>query len=308
MTLSNILISGASGMIGTSLLQFLSNQSIPVMRLTRGVSRPELREIHWNPYSALAGEKSPSIPESFGPLDAAIHLSGANVAGQPWTLEYRKKLRDSRVQTTLSLGEMLISLPKPPRVLLCASAIGIYGNRGDEILTEDSGPGEGFLADVCQEWESATGDVEAAGIRVVHLRFGVVLGRSGGMLNKLLPLFRMGLGGKLGNGRQWTSWIALPDLLRIVQFCMETESVRGAVNVVAPQPVRNAEFTSALGKVLGKPTMLPVPATALKVVFGTMANETMLSSLRVLPVRLVEAGFRFELGDIDSALRSQVPG
>ena len=308
MTPSNVLISGASGMIGTSLLQFLSNQSIPVIRLTRHASRPELREVHWNPYSAVAGERSPSIPESFGPLDAAIHLSGANVAGQPWTLEYRKKLLDSRVQTTLSLGEMLISLPKPPRVLLCASAIGIYGNRGDEILTEDSGPGEGFLADVCQEWESATGDVEAAGIRVVHLRFGVVLSRSGGMLNKLLPLFRMGLGGKLGNGRQWTSWIALPDLLRIVQFCMETDSMRGAVNVVAPQPVRNAEFTSALGKVLGKPTMLPVPATALKVVFGTMANETMLSSLRVLPVRLVEAGFRFELGDIDSALRSQVPG
>ena len=307
MTPSNVLISGASGMIGTLLLQFLSNQSIPVVRLTRGVSRPELREIHWDPYSAVAGENFPSIPESFGPLDAAIHLSGANVAGQPWTLEYRKKILDSRVQTTLSLGEMLISLPKPPRVLLCASAIGIYGSRGDEILTEDSGPGEGFLADVCQEWESATGDVEAAGIRVVHLRFGVVLGRSGGMLHKLIPLFRMGLGGKLGNGRQWTSWIALPDLLRVVQFCMETDSMRGPVNVVAPQPVRNAEFTSALGKALGRPTVLPVPATALKVVFGTMANETMLSSLRVLPVRLVEAGFHFELGDIDSALHSQVP-
>src|SRR5664279_4852025 len=195
MTPSNVLVSGASGMIGTALLQSLSNQAIPAVVLTRRPSRPELREVHWDPYSARASEKNPAIPESFGLLDAAIHLSGANVAGQPWTLEYRKKLRDSRVETTLSLGEMLISLPRPPRVLLCASAVGIYGNRGDEILTEDSTPGEGFLADVCQEWESATREVEAAGIRVVHLRFGVVLSRSGGMLNKLLPLFRAGLGG-----------------------------------------------------------------------------------------------------------------
>jgi uncharacterized protein len=306
MTPSNVLVSGASGMIGTALLQFLSNQSIQAVRLTRNPSRPELREVHWDPYSALAGEKSPSIPESFGPLDAAIHLSGANVAGQPWTLEYRKKLRESRVQTTLSLGEMLISLPKPPRVLLCASAIGIYGNRGDEILTEDSAPGTGFLADVCQEWEGATRDVEAAGIRVVHMRFGVVLGRGGGMLNKLLPLFRMGFGGRIGNGRQWTSWVAPPDLLRAMQFCMETENMRGAVNVVAPQPVRNAEFVSAMGKVLGRPTVVPVPAMALKLVFGAMANETMLASMRVLPERLVEAGFRFELGDIETALRSQL--
>ena len=306
MTPSNVLVSGASGMIGTALLQFLSDQSIPTVSLTRRHSRPEQREIHWDPYSALASEKSPAIPESFGPLDAAIHLSGANVAGQPWTLEYRKKIRDSRVETTLSLGEMLISLPKPPKVLLCASAIGIYGSRGDEILTEESAPGAGFLADLCQEWESATRDVEAAGIRVVHLRFGVVLSRSGGMLNKLLPMFRAGLGGKLGNGRQWTSWVTLPDLLRVVQFCLETESVRGAVNVVAPQPVRNAEFTATLGKVLGKPTFLPIPATALKVVFGAMANETMLSSLRVLPGRLADAGFRFEFEDLSSALRSQL--
>jgi uncharacterized protein len=307
MTPSNVLVSGASGMIGTTLLQFLSSQSIQTVRLTRRPARPELREVHWDPYSALASEQSPAIPEAFGPLDAAIHLSGANVAGQPWTLEYRKKLRDSRVETSLSLGEMLISLPKPPKVLLCASAIGIYGNRGDELLTEDSAPGTGFLADVCQDWEGATRNVEAAGIRVVHLRFGVVLGRSGGMLNKLLPVFRAGLGGKLGSGRQWTSWVALPDLLRVVQFCMETESMRGAVNVVAPQPVRNAEFTSALGNALGKPTFLPVPGIALKAVFGAMANETMLSSTRVVPERLLHAGFRFELGDLDSALRSQLP-
>lgn len=307
MTPSNVLVSGASGMIGTALLQFLSEQSIQTVSLTRRHSRPELREIHWDPYSAVASEKSPILPEALGQLDAAIHLSGANVAGQPWTLEYRKKLRDSRIETTLSLGEMLISLPKPPRILLCASAIGIYGNRGDEILTEDSAPGTGFLSEVCQEWESATRDVEAAGIRVVHLRFGVVLSRSGGMLNKLLPLFRACLGGRLGNGRQWTSWVALPDLLRVVQFCLETESVRGAVNVVSPQPVRNAEFTRTMGKVLGKPAILPVPATALKVVFGAMANETMLSSIRVMPERLVEAGFRFELGDLETALRSQLP-
>lgn len=308
MTSSNILISGASGMIGTSLLQFLSNQSVSTVRLTRHQNRPDLREVHWDPYSALANEKRPSIPESFDPLDAAIHLSGANVAGQPWTLEYRKKIRDSRVQTTLSLGEMLISLPKPPRVLVCASAVGIYGDRGDEILTEDSAPGKGFLADVCQEWEGATRDVEAAGIRVVHVRFGVVLGRSGGMLKKLLPTFRMGLGGRLGNGKQWTSWVALPDLLRAVQFCLETESMRGAVNVVSPQPVRNAEFTSAMGKVLERPTMLPVPAMALRLAFGAMANETILSSARVLPERLLHAGFRFELGDIETALRSQLAG
>jgi uncharacterized protein len=306
MTPSNVLVSGASGMIGTALLQFLSSQSAQTVLLTRRHSRPELREVHWDPYSALASQKSPAIPEAFGQLDAAIHLSGANVAGQPWTLEYRKKIRDSRIETTLSLGEMLISLPKPPGVLLCASAIGIYGNRGEELLTEDSAPGSGFLADVCQEWESATREVEAAGIRVVHLRFGVVLSRTGGMLNKLLPVFRAGMGGRLGNGRQWTSWVALPDLLRAVQFCLETESMCGAVNVVAPQPVRNSEFTGTLGKVLGKPTMLPVPATALKVVFGAMANETMLASTRVLPERLLQAGFRFEFPDLETALRSQL--
>ncbi len=199
---------------------------------------------------------------------------------------------------------MLVSMPRPPGVLVCASAIGIYGNRGNEILNESSRPGQGFLADLCQEWEGAARLAEEAGIRVVHLRFGVVLGKSGGALAKLLPIFKLGLGGRLSDGGQWMSWVSLTDVVRAILFAIETDDLRGPINVVAPNPVTNAAFTRAMGRVLHRPTTFSVPATALRLALGEMAKETMLASMRVVPMRLTDAGFRFQHEAIEPALRA----
>jgi uncharacterized protein len=305
---AKVLLSGASGMIGSALGKALSFESITTARLVRDNADPERGLVRWNPPATAPEARFSPIPALFLPLDAAIHLSGASVAAKRWTPAYRRELRESRVVPTAALCDLLITLPQPPRVLVCASAIGIYGDRGSEMLSEESGPGKGFLADLCQEWEAAAKPAEQAGIRIVHLRFGMVLGRSGGVLAKLVPVFKLGLGGKLGSGEQWMSWVSLPDVTRAILFAIESEELRGAVNVVSPHPVTNTDFTRALGSVLRRPTVFAVPAAALRLAFGEMADGTMLASTRALPMRLSDAGFRFEHERIEPALQSLLAG
>jgi hypothetical protein len=239
-------------------------------------------------------------------IRAAIHLSGDSLTDGRWTAAKKQRIRQSRVRTTQSLVELLSHLDHRPEVLLCASAVGFYGNRGEEVLTEDSPSGDGFLPQVCREWEAAADAASDLGIRVVHLRFGVVLACEGGALKKMLPIFRMGLGGNLGSGRQWMSWIALPTLVEIVEFCMNRHQVRGAVNVVA-NPVTNAEFTVALAHHLHRLAIVPAPAFALRIAFGEMANDALLSSARAIPAKLLQAGFVFQLPTLQDAFQQILP-
>jgi len=247
-----------------------------------------------------------SDPGALRGVVGAVHLSGANVAAGRWTEKYKREIVSSRVRSTSALAEALSRLNPLPRFLVCASAIGIYGDRGDQVLTEESQPGSGFLADTCLAWEAATRAAEDAGIRVVHTRFGVVLSPQGGALAKLLPLFRLGLGGNLGDGRAWMPWLTLRDAVGILRFCIENEAVRGPVNAVAPNSVTNAEFTRALASAVHRPAILPAPAFALRLAFGEMADQALLASARVIPAKLVEAGYRFNDPEIAPALRSLV--
>jgi uncharacterized protein (TIGR01777 family) len=291
-----VLLSGASGMLGEAIRSGLAGDGIPILRLVRRPARAQ-DEVQWEPQASPAI----AIPGKIDGLRAAIHLSGASVAGHRWNDAYKRRMIESRVGTTRALVDCLTHLANPPKTLLVASAIGIYGDRGDEVLNEVSQPGTGFLADLCREWEAAADGAAAAGIRVVHLRFGVVLGH-GGALSQMLPIFRLGLGGRLGSGRQWMSWVSGPDVVAAVQFLLDTPELAGPVNVTAPQPVSNAEFTRALGSVLHRPALLPAPALMLRLVFGEMAQEALLASQRALPSRLVHAGFRFAHPKVEAAL------
>lgn len=257
----------------------------------------------WDPYAA----RPMSHPQALEGTTAAVHLSGVNVAGRRWTSAYKREILESRVTPTHTLANLLAGLNAKPAVLVCASAVGIYGSRGDEVLTETSLPGSGFLPEVCLAWERATQPATDAGIRVVHVRFGVVLSPEGGALAQMLPLFRVVLGGRLGSGRQWVSWVALPDAIGAIEFALQTPSLSGPVNVVAPNPVTNLEFTRALGRALHRPTLLPAPGFALRFAFGEMAQATILASERVLPARLGAAGFPFEYPEIEAALRAVLP-
>ncbi len=287
-------------MLGTALQEALAARNLPVLQLVR---RPatDSGQLQWNP----AAEPALAHPESLENLAAAIHLSGANVAGHRWTPAFKREMALSRVQSTRALASALAALREPPQTLLVASATGIYGNRGDEPLDELSERGEGFLAELCQQWESAAQPAVAAGIRVVHLRFGVVLG-SGGALAQMLPIFRLGLGGPLGNGRQLTSWISLPDALRAILFALETPALTGPVNLTAPHPVTNAQFTRALARAVHRPAIFPVPAFALRFAFGQMAQEVLLASARVYPGRLTTAGFQFTHSTVAQALDAAI--
>jgi hypothetical protein len=254
--------------------------------------------LQWNP--AI----SPPIadPAPLEGLAAAIHLSGASVAAHRWTPAWKREMWASRVESTRALATTLAALRQPPKTLLVASAIGFYGNRGDELLDERSGHGSGFLAELCREWETAARPAADAGIRVVHLRFGVVLGPGPGALAKMLPIFRLGLGGRLGSGQQWMSWISLPDAVEAILFAMDTPTFAGPVNLTAPHPVTNADFTRALGKAVHRPAILPAPAFALRFALGEMANEALLSSAKAVPAKLIEAAFQFTHPDVASAL------
>ncbi len=302
-----ILITGANGMIGHALraaAQARGMEAVPIQRPVRGNAAE----------AAPAGADTilwePEATQPFADLgrlegfDAVVHLAGANISAKRWSADYKKLISNSRSQPTGALALALARLKHPPRVLLSASATGFYGSRGDEVLTEQSSSGPGFLSEVCRTWEGATAPAVSAGIRVAHLRFGVVLTPFGGALRQMLPLFRLGLGGKLGGGRQWMSWITLKDLLEAVFHIMADEGASGPYNVVAPAPVRNAEFTRALGAALHRPAILPAPAFALRAAFGQMADETLLTSCRVVPERLQESGFAFATPEIGGALQS----
>lgn len=297
----SILLSGASGMLGTAVRQALSARHAGVRQLVRRdtVAASQLR---WNPAASPAfGDTQP-----LERLEAAIHLSGASVAAHRWTPRYKREIRVSRVESTRALATTLAGLRQPPKTLLVASATGIYGDRRDEILDEISNPGKGFLADLCRDWEAAAQPAVEAGIRVVHLRFGVVLGPGAGALAKMLPLFRFGLGGRLGSGEQWMSWISLADAVAAILFVLDTPALAGPVNLTAPHPVTNAEFTRALGRAVHRPALLPAPALALRLALGEMAGETILASARVLPARLTAAGFGFTHPTVDEALAAAI--
>jgi uncharacterized protein len=297
-----VVIAGASGLVGQALHQrFLAN-AVSCATLTRHTAQPGSSEYFWDPDHFQFREDMRRLSG----IRAAIHLSGDNLTAGRWTRAKKRRIRESRVRTTQSMVKLLSHLNQPPEVLLCASAVGFYGDRDDEVLTEDSSSGDGFLPEVCREWEAAADAAIGLGIRVVHLRFGVVLARQGGALAKMLPIFRMGLGGNLGSGRQWMSWIALPTLVEIVEFCMNHHRIQGAVNVVA-NPVTNAEFTVSLAHHLHRLAIVPAPVIALRVAFGEMADAALLSSTRAIPAKLLQAGFVFKLPTLQDALQQILP-
>lgn len=283
-------------MVGSAVREALTARGVPLLQLVR---RPaSAGEVAWNPSVATAFLSTAQLEGA----KAAIHLSGASIAGRRWTAAYKRELAASRVDSTRALATALAGLRRRPETLLVASAVGFYGDRGEEVLDESSGPGEGFLPELCQLWEDAARPAVEAGIRVVHLRFGVLLNRGPGALEKMLPVFRMGLGGKLGSGRQWMSWVSVDDVIAAILFALETPALAGPVNVTSPNPVRNAEFTKALARQLHRPAVLPAPALALRIALGQMADEALLVSARVMPVKLVEAGFSFAYPTVDKAL------
>ncbi len=292
-----VLVSGASGLIGSALRPELAAAGHEAVSLVRQPAQGG--ELQWNP-------AEPLDPHKLNGFDAVVHLSGKNIAGR-WTARFKREVFASRVQSTKILANAAAESFRQtggPRVFLSASAIGYYGNRGDELLTEQSPPGTGFAAELSQAWEAATLPASAAGIRVVNLRIGVVLAPHGGALKLMLPAFRLGLGGRVGDGRQFMSWISLVDVVGAMLFALQTEGMRGPVNGVAPGPVRNADFTRALGKELHRPTPFPVPAFVVRALFGEMGDELLLGSARVAPEKLASAGYRFKYPDLREALQA----
>ena len=296
------LVSGVSGPIGTGLLASfasqLERQDTQIVRLVRGRTR-DAAQVSWDPLAPLS-------PAAVSGFDAVVHLAGKSVVGR-WTEEKKQAIRDSRVQGTRNLAAALVRSEVKPRVLICASAIGFYGNRGDEVLREESAAGQGFLPEVCRQWEDASRIAAEAGIRTVNLRIGLVLSAKGGALGKMLAPFKLGLGGRMGSGRQWLSWIHVDDIVSGIHHAMRTESLAGPVNLVAPNPVRNAEFTMVLASVLRRPALFPVPEFALRLVFGKQAaDEMLLSSQRVEPGKLLASGYEFRFRELRAALEDLV--
>jgi len=291
-----ILITGSSGLIGSAAVKSFTAAGHQITRLVRQ-QPPDEGAISWDP---AAGRLDPAPCEGF---DAVVHLAGENIAGGRWTAERMARIRLSRVQGTRLLSETLARLSRPPRVLASASAIGYYGDRAGEPLDETSPPGGGFLADVCRQWEAATQPAADAGIRVARIRTGLVLAAGGGVLAMMLKPFRLGLGGRLGSGRQYMSWITLDDVVGAIAHVLATETLRGPVNLVAPQPVTNAEFTRTLGRVLRRPTLLPLPAFLLRAALGKMADELLLCGARLVPRRLLDSGYQFNDLELEPALR-----
>jgi hypothetical protein len=295
-------LAGASGFVGSALVQRLEQEGHVVLRLVRRPAEGPA-EIAWHPSSGEVEQR-----ERLEGIEGVVNLAGANLAAGRWTEARRVEILRSRVEGTRTLVTVLAHLHHPPRVLVNASATGYYGSRGEEELTEASGRGEGFLAEICEAWEEEARGAESVGIRTVLLRTGMVLGRGGGALAKLRPLFRAGLGARLGDGRQWMSWIALDDLVRVVRLGLDDARLHGPVNAVAPAAVRNAEFTGALARALHRRTFAAVPAWVLRALFREMADEMLLASTRVRPWRLAETGFAFAHADLDGALRAALGG
>jgi uncharacterized protein len=287
-----ILVSGVSGPIGKALLPELRKRG-RIVRLVRGTVTGN-DQISWNPAQALP-------PQQVEGFDIVIHLAGETIVGR-WNAAKKARIRDTRVQGTKTLVESLTKTAHPPRVFICASAIGYYGDRGDEVLREESAPGSDFLAQVCREWETATQPATNAGIRTVNTRFGVILSRDGGALPKMLPPFRMGVGGRIGTGRQWMSWIHIADVVGAIEHALDNPSVSGAVNVVGPNPAMNAEFTRTLARALHRPAIFPMPSFAARLAFGEMGDALLLASQRVEAAKLTANGYRFQFEDLSAAL------
>lgn len=293
-----IAIAGASGLVGAAISPQLEADGHDIVRLVR--NSPKAGEIEWHP------NRDSIEPEKLEGFDTIINLAGESIAEGRWTEEKKKKIHDSRVNGTHLLSEAIAKLTNKPRVFLCASATGIYGDRGDETLDEQSESGGGFLAGVCREWEKATEPAHRAGVRVVNFRFGPILARAGGMLEKMLTPFKMGLGGKIGSGKQFISWVGIDDSVAAMKLALSDESIRGPLNVVSPTPVTNERFTRVLGEVLSRPTVMAMPAFAARLAFGEMADEMLLVSQKVIPKKLQAAGFQFKFSDLEAALQHYV--
>ena len=292
-----IAIAGASGLVGSALIPSLTKDGATITRLVRTTPKPG--EIEWHPNQ---DQLNAQALEGF---DVIINLAGENIASR-WTDEQKRKIRDSRVSGTYLLSEAIAKMSAKPEVFVCASATGIYGDRDDETLDEQSESGGGFLAGVCREWEKACEPAIRAGVRVVNLRLGPILAREGGMLAKLLTPFKMGMGGKVGSGRQYVSWVALEDVVNAIKLAINDQSIRGPVNIVSPNPVTNEEFTRTLGHVLNRPTALAIPPFAARLAFGEMADEMLLAGQKVLPKKLLAMGFEFKYPELEAALRRYV--
>jgi uncharacterized protein (TIGR01777 family) len=295
----NVAITGSTGLIGAALATSLASSGHKVCRIVRTKPKPGSFDIFWDPAAAYIDNTK------LEGLDAVVHLAGETIA-ERWTPEKKRRIHQSRIRGTQIIAEAIRQLSKPPQVLVSASAIGWYGDRGEELLREDSSPGSGFLADVCRDWETSTEPATRVGVRVAHIRTGIVLSSKGGALATMLTPFRMGAGGKIGSGRQYMSWIALDDHVAAIQHVIQTVSLAGAVNLVAPNPVTNAQFTKTLGKVLSRPTIAPLPGFAVRLLFGQMGEELLLFSQRVEPSRLKATGFAFRYPDLEPALRHAV--
>jgi uncharacterized protein (TIGR01777 family) len=297
-----ILVSGGSGMVGSNLIETLVYDGHQVVQLVRREPNPDapIAEFAWDP------EHGAFDSRMLGSIDAAIHLGGVSIAGSRWSAERKLLIRESRVRSTRLLSQALAGLPSPPKVLIVASAVGFYGDRGEEPLTEESPPGEGFLADTAIRWESAADAAREAGIRVVHARFGLIISRQGGLLAKVRVPFQTALGGKLGNGRQWWPWISLPDVINGLSFLLGQDAISGPVNFTAPTPVRNEEFTKLMSRTLSRPAWFQVPAPIIKLVFGEMGEETMLSSQRAFPETLRAAGFEWVYENLSDVLYQEL--
>jgi uncharacterized protein (TIGR01777 family) len=291
---AGVLMSGASGLIGSALAPRLESRGYELYRLVR---RPpdDSREREYHPDRPIA-------PSVLSGIDVVIHLAGEGIAGR-WTPAKKIRIRDSRVVSTHNLATALILAERRPKVFLSASAIGFYGDRGNEILTETASPGDGFLAEVCQQWEEATYPIRQAGVRTVNLRIGVVLAPNGGALKAMLLPFRLGLGGKVGGGRQWWSWIHIWDLVAAVVHVLECQNLSGPVNITAPQPAMNREFTRTLAKIVKRPALLPIPRFLAQAVLGEFAREGLLASARVMPKKLLETGFEFRFPELAGAVK-----
>jgi uncharacterized protein (TIGR01777 family) len=296
--MKKVLISGSSGFIGSYILPYLSEQGFRISRLVRRKGLTSDSEIFWDPLEETIEDISKDE------IDLVIHLAGESIATGRWTSQKKARIKNSRVKNTHFLSRTLAELEFKPKLLICASAIGYYGDRGMEILNERSDPGDGFLAQVCQEWEAATKPAAEAGIRVIHLRFGIILSSEQGALAKMLPAFKAGLGGKIGSGQQYMSWITVEEVVRVIQYVITTPGLNGPINVVSPNPVTNEEFTKCLGQVLSRPVLFTLPSIILKATLGQMAKELLLTSTRVTPKKLIDSGYTFQHARLDPALRS----
>lgn len=294
-----ILITGASGFIGSALQRSLREKGHDLLLASRSEPRDE-SWVQWNVKDGFAK------PEKLVGIDAVIHLAGESISGLRWTDDKKKAIRDSRVLGTRNVVDTISELERRPSVLIAASAVGFYGDRGDEVLTETSKSGKTFLAEVCREWEAESRRAEDSGVRTVLLRTGLVMSKDGGALGTMLLPFKMGLGGVIGDGKQWMSWVSLDDHINVINIALENDSVRGAVNSVSPNPVTNEEFTKTMGEVLYRPTFIPLPEFAVHLMLGEMGEELLLNSERVIPKRLTDLGFKFKFADLKKAIENAV--